>query len=380
VIVSNCDETLFAPFVIVASPSVEADWRSEERSASARFMAAPSQILDDPANFLHSVDIDGDRAFFFRTNAQLLRDASFVDGRIDIATAATEQAPLSAIISAGPATPATDRFLFNCSFCGSTLLARLLDVPGRSLVLKEPRCLTDIAAYKSLNTRDGRPIDRLRPALNMARGALRRRFTRGEAVTVKVASQGNILLSTLADDAPRIRPVFITISRISFLRAIFRGGVDRMHYAARIAWHMATDEPDGDSLLMEAVRAERDPRRKAANLALLARYFQIGKFQRAAKIGGWNDNQVIDFDQITNAPREAAIKAVAALELQITEADIDRNVAQLTGRYSKHPGVAFSPEAQRAADGAMQAENRQLFDDALAWADATLGAQRVVTG
>ncbi|MEO8142089.1 MAG: hypothetical protein ABI617_05470 [Sphingomicrobium sp.] len=340
----------------------------------------PSQIFDDPANFLHSIDIDADRAIFLRTNAQLLRDASFVDGRIDIATAAAAQAPLSAIIAAAPAVHATDRFLFNCSFCGSTLLARLLDVPGRSLVLKEPRCLTDIAAYKILNMRDGRPIDRLRPSLKVALAALRRRFTPAEAVTVKVASQGNILLDTLAEDAPRLRPIFITISRASFLRAIFRGGVDRMHYAARIAWHMATDEPEGDALLKEAMRAGGDPQRKAANLAILARYFQVGKFQRAAQIGGWNDNHVIDFDHIINAPRDAAIKAVAALELEITETDIDRNVASLSGRYSKQPDVAFSPEARQSVDRAVLAEHRQLFDEALAWADATLGTQRVVSG
>ena len=340
----------------------------------------PGDILADPENFLHSIDVDADRAIFFRTNAQLLRDASFVDGRIAIATTASAEAPLSQMIEADQRPPATDRFLFNCSFCGSTLLSRLLDVPGRSLVLKEPRVLTDIAAWKIFNRRDGLPIDRLRPSLKVARAALRRRFTPAEKVTVKVASQGNVLLSTLAEDAPRVRPVFITISRSSFLRAIFRGGVERMHYAARIAWHMAIEEPDGDELLKEAVRAGGDPLRKAANLALLARYFQVGTFQRAALIGGWNDNQVIDFDLITNSPHEAAAKAVAALGLDVSDTDIDRNVARQSGRYAKQPDLAFSAEQQRSSDRESLAEHRQLFDDALAWADATLGSQRVVTG
>ena len=340
----------------------------------------PSQFLADPRNFLHSIDVDADRAIFFRTNAQLLRDASFVDGRIAIATAVQEQTQLSNILFAERKAPVTDRFLFNCSFCGSTLLARLLDVPGRSLVLKEPRCLTDIAAYKIFNSRDGRPIDRLRPTLKLARAALRRRFAPSEAVTVKVASQGNILLSILAEDAPRIRPIFMTISRISFLRAIFRGGVDRMHYAATIAWHMATDEPEGDALLKEAVRAGHDPLRKAANLAILARHFQVGIFQRAARIGGWNHKHVIDFDDVTNAPREAAIKAVAALDLHVTETDIDHNIAQLAGRYSKQPDVAFSFERQQSADRVALTQHRQVFDDALAWAETTLGPQRTVTG
>lgn len=338
----------------------------------------PARILDDPANFLHAIDVEGDRAFFFRTNPQLLRDASFVDGRISIATTEPAPAPLSELVAAAQPAVAKDRFLFNCSFCGSTLLARLLDVPGRSLVLKEPRCLTDIAAWKIFNSRDGRPIDRLRSTLNLARAALRRPFTPGEAVTVKVASQGNVLLDTLAEDAPRIRPTFITISRIDFLRAIFRGGVERMHYAAKIAWHMATDVPDGDALLREAIAAGADPLRKAANLALLARFLQVGSFQRAARAGGWGDNHVLDYDTITRYPIEATAKAARALDLGIDDNDIERNVARFIGRHAKHPSEPFSNDQQRLADRRVHSEHRQIFDEALAWAETALGPQRSV--
>ncbi len=335
-------------------------------------------LLSDPRNFLHSIDVDGNQAIFFRTDAKILREASFVDGRLPIATEAASPAPLSEMIAQNSHDVARERYLFNCSFCGSTLLARLLDVPGRSLVLKEPRVLTDIAAWKIFNRRDGLSIDQLRPTLALARTALRRRFSPREKVTVKVASQGNVLLSTLAEDSAQVRPVFITISRASFLRAIFRGGTERMHYAATIAWHMATDEADGDRLLKEAVSAGADPLRKAANLAILARYFQVGAFRRAAAIGGWNDNHVIDFDQINREPRAATAKAVAALDLSINDNDIDRNVARLSGRYAKQPDLAFSAERQQSADRAALADHRQVFDDALAWANITLGPQLCV--
>src|SRR5213078_319778 len=80
---------------------------------------SPARLLDDPANFLHAIDVDGGRAYFLRTDAERLRQASFVDGRVPIATAAAE-APLAEVV-ADVEDPAagTDRFLFNCSFCGS---------------------------------------------------------------------------------------------------------------------------------------------------------------------------------------------------------------------------------------------------------------------
>ena len=339
---------------------------------------SPARLLDDPANFLHAIDVDGGRAYFLRTDAERLREASFVDGRSPIATAAAE-APLAEVVaSVEEPAEGTDRFLFNCSFCGSTQLSRLLDVPGRSLVLKEPRCLTDIAAWKIFNTRDGLSTKCLQPLLKLARTALRRPFAPGEAVTVKVASQGNVLADALVEDAARARPMFITIGRMDFLRAIFRGGVDRMHYAARIAWHLATDVPDGDIWLKEAVKAGGDPLRKAANLAILARAFQIYEFQRAAKAGGWNEDHVIDYETIAQSPHEATVSAARALDIGIDEADIERNVARLAKRSAKQPGEPFSSERQRLVDNQIHSEHGQVFADSLAWAESALGPQQSV--
>jgi hypothetical protein len=337
-----------------------------------------ARILDDPTNFLHSIDVEGDVAFFLRTDPQLLRDASFIDGRVSIATMAPAPIPLSELIAAAEPSVATDRFLFNCSFCGSTLLARLLDVPGKSLVLKEPRCLTDIAGWKTTNSRDGRASDRLRPLLDLARAALRRPFTPGEAITVKVASQGNALLDTLAEDVAHVRPIFLTISRVGFLRAVFRGGVKRMHYATKIAWLMAADVPNGDFLLREAVSAGVEPLRKAANLAILAHDFQIILFQRAVQVAGWNDDHVIDYDEIARSPHEAAVKAAGALDLGLSDNDIARNVARLANRNSKRPIEPFSNDEQRLADHRLHSEHSQVFEDALAWAETALGPQRAV--
>lgn len=334
-----------------------------------------SWVFEDPANFLHSIDVDSDQAFFFRTTPSLLREASFVDGRIPISTTPTERTSLSDVIICAQPVTEIDRFLFNCSFCGSTLLARLLDVPGRSLVLKEPRCLTDLAAWKGFQARDRRPAHRLRPLLKLARSALRRRFSPDEVVTVKVASQGNVLLDALTENAGSLRPIFITISRLQFLRAIFRGGPERMHYAATIAWHMATEEEDGDALLRDAVVSGGGPLGKAASLAILARYLQVRLFQRAVLAGGWGDNNVIDYDTIIQSPHEATLKAARALCIAIEDSDIERNVAVLAGRYSKRPKELFSRERQRLSDRKVDSDYRQVFDDALAWAETTLGPQ-----
>ena len=102
------------------------------------------------------------------------------------------------------------------------------------------------------------------------------------------------------------------------------------------------------------------------------------KTQKAILAGGWSDTNVIDFDAIIHAPLDAAMQAAAALDLGLDQTDIERNVDRLAGRYAKQPDASFSIERRSRADDAIMAEHRQVFDDALAWAETTLGPQRLV--
>lgn len=337
------------------------------------------RALEDPANFLHSIDVDNDHAVFVRTDPQLLRDSSFIDGRTSLTVEPPVALTLHTLAQPVEPDPEPDRFLFNVSFCGSTLLSRLLDVPGRSLVLKEPMCLADLATWKAERMRAGRPIKLLQTPLKLAKALLRRQFKSGEAVTIKPGNWSNNLIDDLVHESARVRPVFMTISRLRFLLAVFRGGAGRMHHATKIAWHLAASAEHGDDLLREAVGAGSDPLRKAANLAVLSRYFQIGIFQRAARSGGWNADQVIDLDDIVRSPIDAAMKAAAALDLNVSHADLERNVRHHTKRYAKQPGRFYLAHRYEADDRVLLNEHRQVFDDALSWAEKTLGPQLAVT-
>ena len=170
----------------------------------------------------------------------------------------------------------------------------------------------------------------------------------------------------------------MTISRLRFLLAVFRGGPERMHHSAKIAWHLAPEDENGEALLREAVAAGSDPLRKAANLTLLARYLQTGTFQRAARRGSWDGSNVIDLDDIIASPLNAATKAADALGLDLDPADLENNVRSLSKRHAKETGRFYLAHRYDAADRALLTEHRQVFDDALAWAERTLGPQRSV--
>lgn len=348
-------------------------------SASNGTSLNPGHILDDPANFLHSIDVDHDRAMFLKTDPQMLRDSSFIDGRTPIGHGPPQPVALHDIFDVSDPAPTQNRFIFSVAFCGSTLLSRLLDVPGRSLVLKEPLCLADLATWKIERLRAGQSIDALKSPLKLATAALRRRFTPSEKVTVKPGSWSNVLIDDIVENTADVRPIFMTISRLRFLLAVFRGGAERMHHSAKIAWHLAPDADNGEHLLREAVAAGADPLRKAANLTLLARFLQVGAFQRAARSGGWYDKHVIDLDDLVASPLDATTKAADALGLDMNSIDLENNVRSLSKRHAKETGRFYLAHRYDADDRALLIEHRQVFDDALAWAERTLGPQLSVT-
>jgi len=339
---------------------------------------ASSFQLSEPGTFLHSIDLDADQAVLFKTSRDLLAEASFVDGRSDIALTAPESVELKELLNAPVGQECCDRYIFNVAFCGSTLLGRLLDVPGRSLVLKEPKCLTDLAAWKTLRRRSGRPTDGLGPALRMARHALRRPFAAGEAVTVKAACWVNGMLEEFIGQAEKLLPLFVVIDRPGFLRAVLRGGPERMGHTARLAWHMASTSPADQELLKSAAHSAPDEVGRAANLAMLAHHLQMESFERAMRIGGWGNERVIDFDLIARSPIQAATKACHALGLGLHQEEREHAVERHAGLHAKEPSIPFSTDELRGVDRSITAFHRRSIEGALAWAQSALGPEAAV--
>lgn len=176
----------------------------------------PSEIVTAPENFLHHVNIDTNAALFFPTDTGHLRDASFLDGRTPLANGPAEAiAIVDTVDNLLPPRRPLGRYLFNMSFCGSTYIARLLDVPGRALVLKEPKTFTDIAAWKTLQIRKVQDIAAMRPALDLVRAMMFREHSAGERVVVKPACWANNILDELVGAGDRGLALFVAIDVVA---------------------------------------------------------------------------------------------------------------------------------------------------------------------
>lgn len=330
-------------------------------------------ILSDPQYLPHAIDPGGNSITFLPTTRERLRRPSFIDGRSDFATGPAVSLPLDAMLAEAGAARAgeVDRMIFHVSFCGSTLLARMLDVPGASFVLKEPNILVELAGWRAAHGAGDDP--RFAPALAWVRAALRRHWRAGERVLIKPSNWANNLLEDLTADPSSLRPLFVTMERRPFLLAVLRGGRDRLAFTAQVAAHLA-GKGDGQAMLRDAIGATGDPIGRAVHLAALTLHLQTGMFVKAMRRGGWDGGSVIDASLLLARPVEAALTANAILDAGINPGELAQAAATKARENAKLPGRSFIPALRDSENDEVQRHHGARIDAALRWADRALGA------
>jgi hypothetical protein len=266
------------------------------------------------------------------------------------------------------------------SFCGSTLLARLLDCPGKVLALKEPNCLVDLADWKTaLNQRGGGADADFGGMLRFAAAMLARPWSNDEHVLVKPSSWANNLTDDLPGGLGHARVAFLTIARDRFLEAVLRGGRPRIAFAARLAAHLSPFVDGGPTRLQAAMDSTPDPIGKAARLALAGHDFELRLFERSIRSATLSASEILDFDIIEGEPFEAASRVSDALQLGLDAHDIELNVERWA-RANAKAEAAFSAELRRSENEQVRAAYGAVMDDALAWAEEGLGPSTVQPG
>ncbi|WP_442679355.1 hypothetical protein ACSBM8_17955 [Sphingomonas sp. ASY06-1R] len=311
--------------------------------------------------FLHMLDPAARRGTYVQTTAAALRATPFLDGR----TPYWEGAPAQAALPLRSPSPlAAPRMLFHVGFCGSTLLGTLLDRPGKTLVLREPQALTDLAAYRSALDRDAYRDPGFSDVLAGLLSALYRPWAAGEAIVVKPSNWVNALLPDLVAAPVRVRPLFQTMQRRAFVRAIVRGGPARMAFAARACVHLSNADTGFAQRLATLLARPEEPDDRLLMLAALLHDIQLALFRAAADAGGWGGDHWVSLEAFRADP--AATLAIAARAL-----DIEPPSRDMLADHAKHPGTTYSADAEATANAAVDAAHGVRIDHAIACVDET---------
>lgn len=277
-----------------------------------------ADLFASPDHYLHS--FEGEAAVFMPMDRTAYHRSIFLDRRISPAADGTMALPVRTI-AAQPHAAAPTSWIFHMAHCGSTLLARALDDPAASLVLREPFALRQTALAP----------DAARLALALA--MLGKRY-RGDAPTlVKANVPVNFLLPQIAAATPEARAILLYLPLRSYLRAILRNEQHRTwlrNVTRQLAPYLGNLSalPDGP-------------------LAAALWRAQVDAF--AAALAAMPNARALDAEAFFATPLPVLRRAAAHLAVPL---DDDALVAAVAGplfsTYSKNPTLAFDNDARLA--------------------------------
>jgi len=294
-------------------------------------------LFTSPDHYLHS--FEGEHAIFMPMDRAAYHRSIFLDQRISPAEDATLPIPVGALLRQRH--PALETgWIFHVAHCGSTLLARALDVADQNLVLREPFALRQIAMS---GEEDG---------LGLVLPMLGKRYDPALRTLIKANVPVNFLLPGLAKADRQAPAIFLYLGWWDYLLAILRSDNHRgwLHrITAQLARHLSDTAGLSDG-------------ERAAALWLA----QVKGF--AAAITQMPNARALDAERFFAEPAAMLEKAALLLGVPLTAQDIAERVAgPLFATYSKNPSESFDNATRLARRDALEGALRDELDRADRW-------------
>jgi hypothetical protein len=294
-----------------------------------------------------------------RANLLFLTDGQF-RGAYRKATFAVDA--LTSACAAAPRAPI--HFIFNTSFCCSTLLAKALEVPGLSASLKEPNILVNVAERLI-----GGDTTQSNTELELALRLLERPFTAGEKVIAKPSNFANRLLDPILELRPESRALLLYSDAATFLRSIVKRGLVARINARRLYQNVAAWTSLDFGFSGEDIFQQTD-----LQIAALAWLMQIAHFQAIADRLGPERVMVVDAADLLADPANMLRQIQVLFGLGLDEGRIAAIVdGPVFAKHSKFSEVNYNERTRERDHKALSKVHEEELGMVLQWLDAVAG-------
>lgn len=314
-------------------------------------MTLPS-LLNSPDLYVQS--FDRAEAIVFEMDRDAYQRSIFLDRRIAARTMEHKRVQRSELLAATKdAAAGPINYIFHIAHCGSTLLARALDLPGQTLVLREPYTLRQLGVEAASGIEDEATV-------RMMRVLLGRRYNAVRPVIVKANVPVNFMIPNLMRPQAEQAAIFLHYALDDYLLAILRSQMHR-------DWvqHVSNELKPGIEKLTGARAADESVAVSAARLWLA----QILQFEQA--LAAYPNSKSLSAEDMFETPKAVLDAAFALFGQPQSEETLAAIVSSdLFTRYSKDPRHKFD-NAQRVARRAkLQEELAPELEAGRAWAMA----------
>lgn len=337
-----------------------------------------AEILESPEYFLHGVDSYAGNFGFIRTSRERLAKASFIDGRSPLALdGEILHVPIDYAFkwqktSARSLQP--NRFVFHQSFCGSTFLARVLQVEGKSFSYKEPNIIAQLANLKAehdpLYANKAHWSQLLSFVLSQYKQPWidERSGTANDSLNlIKPSSWVNSILPDLATEAGQSKVVLMTHSVEDFLVSVFRGGGERVQFVYALLKHMRSSFPDYYQLVAELEQSSLESADLFIRLTLIAHALQNKAFAQLRALLPDGDSCECRYQSLVDEPIDCAELAAHMLDLNLSRKELLGSVAHNLQHHAKVSHRGYAQQQTEAVNAEVKAHYKQNFQQAMRW-------------
>jgi len=309
---------------------------------------------------------DGARGIirFLRVTREDHRAATFLDDEY-LGARPHLDVPIAKLASAQPGGDAPVHFIFHSAFCCSTLLARAFDLPGRSIGLKEPKILNDLALEAHQR--------RLRPDIvALVLGLLARTAAPGETLVVKPSNEANILIEPLLAARPASKAILLSSPLQDFLYSVAKKGMWGRIWARRQHGRLRTFQRRDPGFSATEMFEQTD-----LQIAAMAWLMQRAQFLHVAS--AFPDRaRSLDSEQLLASKATILQAAADWFGIAITSEDAAGIAgSDIFAEHAKEIGRRYDPAVRDSERDALRLAHRDEIDMVLRWAEAVAGAMQV---
>ena len=320
------------------------------------------QLFDRPDQFL--LGFEDPNAVFVEMNREAYHRSIFCDMRISPVSKQLSRLQWRQLADVRDRdfTAAPDiSYIFHVAHCGSTLLARALDIKEENIVYREPLALRQLAAEAVSMRALG---DDWHRRLRLATTMLGRSYNPKGPVIVKANVPVNFIIDDLLAVSPGRPSLLLYFCLEHYLLAILRTPNHRKWVQS------VSSELDG------AINAYAPRQSNMSDAEMAARLW-------LAQITAYNNVLAkhptvasLDAEILFNNPRLAVAKSFEHFEQSCSDSRLDEILGgEIFARYSKNPGVAFDNDSRLERRDQLKQELVPEIAEAREWISAQTAAR-----
>jgi len=326
------------------------------------------EVVSQACWFPASIDFAKHQIQFIHTSHNTLDNSAFHDGRtpieLDSQTVAVDIDEALQWHECGATRHTPMRIIAHTSFCGSTLLARLLSSDSKNFSYREPQILVELSNLRNARQGPGLFHSRWAAIVAFVFAQFSLHWPQHHAAIVKPSNWANSLLADLHGHAD-LHMVQISSDITSYLCANLRGGKPRISYSLNLLNHLCEGRPLFRQALTDIENMQLPGISNILHLLALCLCIQEYEFQKNRA----QNDRVLELnknDLMVNPQRavDLSVKALDIAKPYNTREDLHRAIS-VNAKTDER--AAFSPTQESLQDSWIKREYSAELETACAW-------------